>query len=392
MWLTADAESLIHRIGSQTTATEPQGPAFRPYLEGSDGSWQPADFGVGANGESTPTDVVFVGHFDDRRAALCPETQRTACQDRFVVDSVARVHGVEPPISQLHLTQGAVSSDHEIAAIVGTEAPDSPVLSATIVDGPAGLAAIEPSLATGHRGLTERPVLWVVRVLESGRLSTYIVIDGSDAIYEMNPAGEAILVGGTPPTPGSSQSAGPWPPADALVLELAGGVGPGKPPVRVAIVDRSGRFASAMEQDPPTITSDRRFAASAEPGKPGRVNLTWIGGICDSQVTVTIGSDLRSITFDMGPQPDCNSMGVGHELVMYFTGTVDVPAIQVGEGTVAPAPAPAPAPSATGGPGYALDCGPVARDACEPRAAEIVATNPTKRVVSIPNLRRVRIV
>ncbi len=105
----------------------------------------------------------------------------------------------------------------------------------------------------------------------------------------------------------------------------------GKPPVRVAIVDKSGRFVSAMEQNRSTVTPEDRFGAFAEPGKPGRVNLAWIGGVCDSQITVTVAADLRSISFDMGPQPDCDSMAVGHELVMDFTGSVDVSAIQVGE-------------------------------------------------------------
>ena len=56
--------------------------------------------------------------------------------------------------------------------------------------------SLEPSLADGDQGLINQPVLWIVRVLESERVVTYIVVDGTDAIYEMTPDGEAILVGG----------------------------------------------------------------------------------------------------------------------------------------------------------------------------------------------------
>jgi hypothetical protein len=66
----------------------------------------------------------------------------------------------------------------------------------------------ESSLSDGQQGLIRQPSVWIVRVLESERTSTYLVVDGSDAIYEMNPIGEAILVGGAPPTPGASSSAG----------------------------------------------------------------------------------------------------------------------------------------------------------------------------------------
>ena len=75
---------------------------------------------------------------------------------------------------------------------------------------------------------------------------------------------------------------------------------------------------------------DGRFGAFAEPGKPGRVHLAWVGGAGQPH-----HGDRRrrlgSITFDMGPQP-CDSIGVGRELVLDFEGTVDVPASSSGRG------------------------------------------------------------
>ena len=100
-----------------------------------------------------------------------------------------------------------------------------------------------------------------------------------------------------------------------------------------------------------------------------------MGGICDSQITLTVGADLRSIAFDMGPQPDCDSIGVGRQLVLDFTGSVDVPGIALFDAGEGPPEAP--------GRGYELDCGPLGPDTCEAKAAGVVAATPTQRVVSI---------
>jgi hypothetical protein len=92
---------------------------------------------------------------------------------------------------------------------------------------------------------------------------------------------------------------------------------------------------------------------------------------------VTVAADLRSITFDMGPQPDCDSMGVGRELVLDFDGSVDVPRIELRDAADNP----------KGSPAYTLDCGPLGPDTCHQKASAIIAANekgsPTNRVVSI---------
>ncbi|MFL5713452.1 MAG: hypothetical protein ACJ769_02205 [Chloroflexota bacterium] len=328
VWLTQEAESLIRTSGDQTETVTPTGPAINPDL---DTMWVPA-MPMPVAGGSTPIDVVLAGHFDDRRAALCPPAEHDACRDRFVVDSVAIVHGATTGFAPMRdITGTPISTDADIARIIASEAPDSPILSTVVVDGP-GLATMEPSLATGQAGLIDQPVLWVVRVLESERVVTYIVVDGSNAIYEMNPAGEAILVGGTAPTPSASSGAVSWPPRGAPVVVLTSEVGAGGPPVRVAVVDQSGRLEKVAEKgavDPSAMSFEGRFGAYAEPGTQGRVHLSWVGGICDSQITVTVSKDVDSISFDMGPQRDCDSVGVGRQLVLDFAGSVDVPAIDV---------------------------------------------------------------
>jgi hypothetical protein len=172
-------------------------------------------------------------------------------------------------------------------------------------------------------------------------------------------------------------------PSGAVVVELTSEVGVGAPPVQVAVIDKSGRLVSVIEKgavDPSTMSFDGRFGAYPESGTPGRVHLAWVGGICDSRVTVTVAADLGSITFDMGPQPaNCDSIGVGRELVLDFDGTVDVPSIKLID--VADLLTPT-----AGARDYTLDCGPLGPDTCEQKAAAVVAANatgPPKRLESI---------
>ena len=70
-------------------------------------------------------------------------------------------------------------------------------------------------------------------------------------------------------------------------------------------------------------------------------------------------------------------MGVAHQLIMYFTGTVDVPAILVGEATAEASPPP------PQGPENVVDCGPLGPDTCHAKAHEIVDANPGKPILTI---------
>ena len=358
----------------------PSGRTLNPDLDDLDPSWEPIPPMLGNPGESTPAHVVMLGHFDDRRSILCPAAEVVACRDRFVVDRVHWVDGRFLPTSLQNELDGIVprSSLAAIEAIVRGEAPDSPLLSMAIVDGATGLARIEPALGTGRRGLIDQAALWIVRVLESERISTYAVVDGTNAIYELTEDGDAVPVGGSVGPPASTAA---WPPAGSIVIALTSFVVAGQPPAQVAVVDESGRLVGVAEKgtvDPANVPVDGRFGAYAEPGIPGRVHLTWTGGICDSHITVTVAADLGSITFDMGPQPDCDTIGVGRELVLDFAGTVEVPTIELGEATATPTP------SARA---YELDCGTLRPDTCEQWAAAIVAAtttaSPTKHVDSI---------
>jgi hypothetical protein len=330
-WLDQDAESLVHVTETTWVPSAPQSPALNPVLGGLDLSWKPLPLSAGVVADSKPAAVVFIGHFDDRRASACPAGQRADCQDRFVVDSVAWADGAVLPRSMRGLTDSPwTSSLPDIEAVVANEAPDSPILSLEVVQGPI-IGDIEPSLVHGEGGLSDRPGLWIVRVLESDRLSTYIVDDGTNQIYEMNPEGQAVSVGG-PLVPTSPSPSAPWPPVGAIVIPLTGEVVPGAPPVQLAVIDHSGRLVGVAEKgdvdpsDPSISVGDP--GGYAEPGKPGRVHVAWTGSICDSRITVTIAADLRTITFDMGRRPPCDTIGISRQFVLDFSGSVDVSTIE----------------------------------------------------------------
>ena len=316
---------------------QPSGRELNPELDDLDRSWEPIPPMLGNSGESTPAHVVMLGHFDDRRSILCPTAEVDSCRNRFVVDRVHWVDGTFLPTSQQNELDGTVprSSPAEIEAIVRGEAPDSPLLSMAIVDGATGLARIEPALGTGRRGLIDHAALWVARVLESERISTYVVVDGTNAIYELTEDGDAVPVGGSVGPPASPLA---WPPAGSIVIALTSEIGAGQPPAQVAVVDKSGRLVGVAEKgslDLDVTIDPGGIGAYPESGFPGRVHLLWTGFVCDERIVVTVAADLRSITMSEEPHPNCDTLAVGRELVLDFSGSVDPAAIEVSRVTIA---------------------------------------------------------
>jgi hypothetical protein len=183
-------------------------------------------------------------------------------------------------------------------------------------------------------------------------------------------------------TPIPTAQTGWWPPVGAITFDLSSPVAAGAPPARLAVVDESERLTDVNETgdvDPSTVSFVGRFAAYAEPGHPGRVHLAWIGGICDSEITVTITAGIRSIVFDMGPQPDCDTMGVQRQVVLDFDRPVDVTTIELLDSDATPTPRPDGE--------YVLDCGSLGPDTCATKAKAIIdaqrVDHPSVQPVSI---------
>ncbi len=382
VWLTEEPETLVQTTADGSASRVPTSPALNPDLDDLDLSWQPTMPEPGVSGSSTPAHVVFIGHLRDRRAQLCPQAELDACLQRFVVDKVAWVDGTVPPLSRVYLLDGvvALSTPGDIAVVVGDQAPNATILSIVTVDGNPGLGAIEPSLGTGIRGLIDHPVLWIVRTLEGTRLETYIVIDDSNAIYRMTADGDALpLRGSFVSSPEPSEGPAAWPPEGSIVLTLTSPVGAARPPVWVAILDRSGKLLGATEPDAgfadlDVQRDDQGSAIVVEPGQPTRVRLFWEGSVCDSRFDIEIAMDLATIDIHDTRQ-GCDAMAISRELVLDFDEPVDVTATRINRSTTLE------------GQGYALDCGPLDQATCDDRAASLVANYadryPSKVIVFI---------
>ena len=97
-WLMENGETLIHSTrdasGGSNSSRAPVGPAVNPVFDGPATDWANS---LPQSGDSVPTPVVFIGHFDDARAQGCAPDERQACLDRFVVTTVAWANSVENP-------------------------------------------------------------------------------------------------------------------------------------------------------------------------------------------------------------------------------------------------------------------------------------------------------
>lgn len=143
------------------------------------------------------TEVVFIGHFDDRRGdpTLCGTGNEEDC-DGFVVDSIREVDGArQPPSAVIDMapwpgappvapTWTVEQLDRAIIAAV----PDLEILSRVSLPG-YRIRELEPSLGTGAHGLIDKPVVWSVTGLSrSGEADpirrTFLVVDGTSEAYE----------------------------------------------------------------------------------------------------------------------------------------------------------------------------------------------------------------
>lgn len=83
VWLMAEPERLFHVGPNSSGGGPPDGPAIHPmFFEVAAPPTRP----MPEEGDSIPTAVVLVGHFDDARAADCRPDVRQTCLDRFVVE------------------------------------------------------------------------------------------------------------------------------------------------------------------------------------------------------------------------------------------------------------------------------------------------------------------
>jgi len=97
-WLMGEPESVVHvsveANSREHWTTSASGPSIETVFDGPGSAWANP---LRQNGDSVPTSVVLIGHFNDPRVAACQAENQAECRDRFVVTVVAWADGVENP-------------------------------------------------------------------------------------------------------------------------------------------------------------------------------------------------------------------------------------------------------------------------------------------------------
>jgi hypothetical protein len=93
-WLMADEQSLYRISRESVEGRSPLGPAVHPVFDGPGMDWVRP---LPQEGGSSPTPVVFIGHFNDSRSEGCRPDNQPLCLARFVVTVVAWADGVDNP-------------------------------------------------------------------------------------------------------------------------------------------------------------------------------------------------------------------------------------------------------------------------------------------------------
>jgi len=195
-WLMAKPEELEHQTAEGYSLGPPTGPAIRPSFALVDQP-QPLEWRVGADKPAPAAPVEVIGHFDDRRAALCGRDQdpQLRCADTFVVDQIVAVDGRPVGVTTSEDLVGAndarvqpVSAVEDIDQLVANAEPGLAILSRRVLLA-RHLTAIEPGI---RAGLFESPIVWSVVGLDPSTgppavARTFLVRDGgSEAIVLPN--------------------------------------------------------------------------------------------------------------------------------------------------------------------------------------------------------------
>jgi hypothetical protein len=286
LWLAQDPEVLAD--AAAPSFKSPVGPAIHPAFDQIDRSVLPGlpnlrSCGTRASCPIAPTRLVVIGHFDDRRAALCAAEAGQQCRDRFVVDRVDSVAGIE----QLPSLLDAAAGDQlwTVYDVKRLDAAGGAIVSMEVIAGET-LFRIEPSLATEQHWTRLRAV-WVVRRLVDDRVTTQVIADGSEDILTIRPDGTTAFV--QPGLPASHDT--PWPPIESRLI--AQPLGSTTERLVVALVDTTGHLVEARlapgEGLPPRDLTLRQLWVDEISKRT--LLIQWGGGRCDERLILTIAPD-----------------------------------------------------------------------------------------------------
>lgn len=229
-WLMDSPEVLETANGSTVSFRGPSGPAIQP-------SFDLVGFPKADDRGTTPR-VTLIGHFDDRRAALCEPDVRQQCSDTFVVDRVAAVDGQPLEVStyaltdhwdestQANITETAKDLEEDIDRLALSVAPQAAIVSRQLItiDRVIGL---EPILAKDDfvpYVANPATLVWLVTTVDpSGRVPvarTFALFDGSNWFAEVTDSG-AIMHERRVASASPSTLAPPVPSADPTAFDVA---------------------------------------------------------------------------------------------------------------------------------------------------------------------------
>lgn len=176
--------------------TFPPGPALRPSFALVDAPSGP----LGRPDSAAPVHVELVGHFHDRRSRHCPEPDRQACEQTFVVDRVASIDGVEQPVGTVSRTDSApLDLEAGVDSLIRPHAPGAVVVSRQLLTLENALG-VEPALlhdeVLPHIADQSR-LAWLVTTVDLvdgvPRARTFMLLDGSNWFAEITPKGASML-------------------------------------------------------------------------------------------------------------------------------------------------------------------------------------------------------
>lgn len=222
-YLMEQPEHLLTSNGTSAAYGPPRGPAIQPSFALVTRPDVPRGQPEGA--DTAP--VVLLGHFDDRRAALCPADAKAACDDVFVVDQVVSVDGHPVGIAtQTDVSEHPIDLEEDVDRLVLGAVPGGSILSRQLVTIDQ-VPSIEPVLADDSvisHWSNPADLMWIVTILDSGdavpKARTFALIDGTNWFAEITATGavnrERSILGPQPP---SSRSPGAS--ADPTAFEAA---------------------------------------------------------------------------------------------------------------------------------------------------------------------------
>lgn len=205
-WLMERPEIVMATGPDTVTSGPPNGPAIHPSFALVD----PPAVPIPASGGVPPLPVVLVGHFHDRRAALCEAADAAACGQTFVVDRVAVVNDAQRVATTVRrlerfdeatkapVTETPRDLEADVDRLVLGAAPGA-ILQSRLLVTIDQVVGLEPALADdpvlSHWG-DPTSLMWIETVVDvRGGVAlprTFALIDGSNWFAEITPDGAVM--------------------------------------------------------------------------------------------------------------------------------------------------------------------------------------------------------